>query len=71
MLVLPNMTMEPLNMRRKEKGTTECDKRTITCDIGTTQYEDRTIKCEKKKESSNVIKVQSHVMLVLHNVMME
>ena len=71
MLVLPNMTMEPLNMRRKKKETTECDKRTITCDIGTTQYEDRTIKCEKKKESSNVIKVQSHVMLILHNVMME
>ena len=37
MLVLPTVTMEPSNMR-------------------------------KKRESSNVKKVQSHVMLVLHNV---
>ena len=34
---------------RKNKGTTECDKSTITYDVGTAQCEDDTIKCEKKK----------------------
>ena len=43
-----------------------------TCDVSTAQCEDGTIKCEKKKikELPNVTKVQSHVMLELHNVMM-
>ena len=31
------------------EGTIECDKSTITCDVGTTQYEDGIVKCEKKK----------------------
>ena len=40
------------------------------CDVGTAQYDNKTIKCEKKiREPPNVIKVQSHVMLVLHNLM--
>ena len=41
------------------KGTTECDKSTITCHIGTAQCEDETIKCEekKKREPPNVIKI--------------
>ena len=30
----------------KSKGTTKCDKRTVTCDVGITQYEDRIVKCE-------------------------
>ena len=34
----------------KNKGTTECEKRTITCDVETTQYEDGTIKCKKKSK---------------------
>ena len=38
------------NVRKKNKGIIECDKSTITCDIGTAQYEDGTIKCEKKKK---------------------
>ena len=68
MLVLHNVRMVPLNVR-KNKGTTECDKSTITCDVSTTQCEDGTIYCEKKiNEPSNVTKVQSHVMLVLRNV---
>ena len=47
-------------------------KRTVTCDIGITQYEDETVKCEKKiKEPMNVTKVQSYMMLELHNVMMK
>ena len=33
-------------MWEKNKGTIECDKSTITCDIITTQYEDGTIKCD-------------------------
>ena len=36
--------MKPLNVR-KNKGTTKCDKKTVTCDVGTAQYEDGTIKC--------------------------
>ena len=47
MLVLYNVKMVSSNVRKK-KGTTECDKSIVTCDIGTTQYEDGTIKCEKK-----------------------
>ena len=31
MLKLHNMRMEPLNVRKKNKGTTQCDKRTVTC----------------------------------------
>ena len=46
-------------------------KSTITCDVGVAQCEDDTIKCEKKiREPPNVTKVQSHVMLVLHNMKM-
>ena len=33
------MRMVPLNVR-KNKRTTEYDKRTVTCDIGIAQYED-------------------------------
>ena len=38
--------MKLSNVRKKKKGTTKCDKRTVTCNVGTTQYENRTIKCE-------------------------
>ena len=31
MLVLPNVIMEPSNMRKKK--ITKCDKSTITCDV--------------------------------------
>ena len=41
------MRMAPSNVR-KNKGTTECDNNTITCDVGTAQYEGGTIECEKK-----------------------
>ena len=61
-------------MWEKNKRTTECDKNTVTYDVSTAQCEDGTIKCKKKKkkkrESLNVTKIQSHVMLVLHNVRM-
>ena len=33
---------------KTNKGTTKCNKRTITYDVGTAQYEDETVKCEKK-----------------------
>ena len=56
---------------RKNKGTIECNKSIITCDISTTQCEDCTIKYEKKiKKPTNVTKVQSYMILVLHNVKM-
>ena len=41
----------------------------ITYDIGITQCDNRTVKYEKKiREPLNVIKVQSHMLLVLSNV---
>ena len=49
MLVLHNVRMVQSNMRKKIKGTTKCDKSTVTFDIGTAQCENVTIKCEKKK----------------------
>ena len=40
-------------MREKNKGTTKCGKRIITCDVETTQgEEDGTIKCEKKSKGT-------------------
>ena len=57
------------NVRKKNKETIKCDKSTITCDVDTAQCEDGTIKYEKKiRELQNVTKVQSHVILVLHNM---
>ena len=41
MLVLPNVTMEPSNVR-KHKRTTQCDKSTITCNVETAKYKDET-----------------------------
>ena len=56
-------------MGKKNNGTTECDKSTIIRDVGIAQCEDSTIKCEKKiRELQNVTKVQSYVMLILHNM---
>ena len=58
--------------KKKSKGTTKCEKRIVTCDVGTTQYENGTVKCEKKvREPPNVRKELSHVMLELHNVRIE
>ena len=37
-------------MWEKNKGTIECDKSTITYDVGTAQFEDGTIKYEKKNK---------------------
>ena len=57
---------------KKNKGTTKCEKRTVTYDIGTAQCVDRTIKCEKKvKESLNMAKELSYMILEPHNVRME
>ena len=57
---------------KKNKGTTKCEKRTVTCDIGIAQCVDRTIKCEKKvKESPNMTKELSYVILEPHNMRME
>ena len=47
MLKLYNVRMKPLNVR-KCKGTTKCEKRTITYDVEATQCENGTVKCEKK-----------------------
>ena len=71
MFELHNVRMEPSNVT-KSKRTTKYEKRTVTCDVGVAQYEDETVKCEKKvREPPNVRKEVSHMMLELHNVMME
>ena len=59
-------------LEKKSKRTIKCEKRTVTCDIGIAQYRDETVKCEKKvRESSNVRKELSRVILELHNVRIE
>ena len=59
-------------MWEKSKGTTKCEKRTITYDVRIAQCEDETIMCEKKvREPPNVTKELSYVMLELYNVRME
>ena len=65
----------------KNKGTTEWEKRTVTCDVETTQYDDGTVKCEKKKkkrrttqcDKTTIICEKNRVdaMLVLFNKTME
>ena len=51
------------------QNTVTCDVGTAQCEDGTVQWEDGTIKCEKKiREPPNVTKVQSHMMLILHNM---
>ena len=51
MLVLHNMWMVQLNVR-KNKKTTKYDKSPITCDVGTAQCEDCIIKCEEKNKGT-------------------
>ena len=64
--------MEPSNLRKKNKGTTICNKRIVKCNIRITQCEDVTIKFEKKvRESLNVRKELLHVMLELHSMRMK
>ena len=47
-LELHNVRIEPPNVRKKNKGTTKCEKRIITYDVRIAQCEDETVKCEKK-----------------------
>ena len=49
MLKLHNVRIKLSNERKKNKGTTKCDKRTVTHNVGIAQCGDETIKCEKKK----------------------
>ena len=46
MLQLHNVMMKLSNVRKKNKGTTKCDKRTVTYDIGTTQCKNGIFKFE-------------------------
>ena len=59
-------------MWEKNKGITECDKNTVTCDVGIAQYHNGTVKCkEKLKYHQMWERIRSNVMLVLLNVTME
>ena len=51
MLELYNVRMKSLNVK-KNKGTTKCDKRTVTSNVGTAQYEDGTVKYKKKNKET-------------------
>ena len=48
-VMLESHNVRNCTMWEKGRGTTQCDKRTVICDVGTTQCDDRTVKCEKKK----------------------
>ena len=73
MLELHNVRKKPSNMgKKKSKGITKCEKRTIIHNIRNAQCKDGTVKCEKKvMEPPNVRKELSHMMLELHEVRME
>ena len=60
-------------MWEKNKGTNECDKITIICNIGITQCDNETVKCKERKIRLplNVKKVHSNIILVLLNVTMK
>ena len=61
-------------MWEKNKGTIECDKNIVTCDVGTAQIPMWWWNCQmwlKIKVSLNVRKVWSNKMLVVLNVTME
>ena len=48
MLVQPNVTMEPSNVRKKKnKGTIECGKSRVIRVVGIAYCDNKTIKCEK------------------------
>ena len=49
MLELHNVRIDPSSVRKKGKRTTQCNKRTVICDVVTAQYEDGTVRCEEKK----------------------
>ena len=42
MLELLHIKMKPSNVRKK-KGTIECDKKIVKCNVETTQYDDGTV----------------------------
>ena len=68
------MRIEASDMKKKKKskGITKSEKKTITCNIGTTQCENETVKYEKKiREPPNKRKELLHVILKLHNMRME
>ena len=59
-------------MWEKSNGTTKCEKRTVTCDVGIAQCEDGIVKYKKKvREPPNVRKKLLHMMLELHNMRIE
>ena len=48
-LVLPSMTIKLSIVRKKKKGTIECDKSTIRSNVGTPQCNNGNVKFENKK----------------------
>ena len=52
MLELHNVRNILSNARKKNKGITKCDKRTVTFDVGTTQCKNAIIKCKKKNKGT-------------------
>ena len=58
------------NVRKKNKGITECDKSTVIYDVDTIQFENVPSNMRKKNKGTTEYDKYSHVMLVLHNVKM-
>ena len=63
MFIQLNVIMKLSNVskrKKKKKKTIECDKSTVTFDVGITQCNNRNVKCEEKiKVPPNVRKVRS------------
>ena len=59
MFIQLNVIMKLSNVSKKKK-TIECDKSTVTFDVGIAQCDNRNVKCEEKiKVPPNVRKVRS------------
>ena len=83
MLVLPNVTMTPLNVRKNKEPSNASKVRSyvmlvlpnmimVRCYVGTTQCDNGTFKCEKKmRVPPNVTKAWSDMVLILPNVTMK
>ena len=57
MMLVLHFKTSTIKYEEKNKGTTEYDKSTVTCNVGIAQCEDDIIKCKKKiKKPQNVAK---------------
>ena len=67
------MRMKPSNVRKKSKGTTQCEKKMshVMLEPHNVRMEQSSVRKKKVRKPPNVRKELSHVMLELHNVRMK